>query len=81
VMTSVVTDLVGKRVTVRDWTVGYEMLRATITGIVRGVASSSDATFTLLLQVEVCHLGWPRVGALTVVTLNADNPPEIVPEP
>lgn len=94
---NVVTDLLGKRVTVRRRS---SELRArgsrfpdpgshlddwmpVVTGIVRGVASANPAQFALLVHNEVVHAGTRRVGALSVFVLSAGPPSdiEVVPEP
>lgn len=56
-MTNVVSDLLGKRVEVRfrSWETTYWF--SCVTGLVRGVAQSSETSFSLLLEVEAKYDG------------------------
>ena len=83
-MNSVVTDLIGKRVTVSMWMTSGpprdasgEMVRL-ITGIVRAVGSASDC-FMVLVQTEIAHKGSRKVGALTMFSVGPRGGVEVVP--
>lgn len=84
-MIDVVTDLLGKRVTVSMWLYGGpdsskgEMVRL-ITGIVRALGAHSDC-FMVLVQTEIAHRGTRKVGALTMFSIGPRGGVEVVPEP
>jgi len=84
-MIDIVTDLLGKRVTVSMWmTKGSsrdadgEMVRL-ITGIVRAIGSGHDC-FMVLVQTEIAHKGTRKVGALTMFSIGPRGGVEVVPE-
>lgn len=84
-MNSVVTDLIGKRVTVSMWmtsgpprNASGEMVRL-ITGIVRAVGSASDC-FMVLVQTEIAHKGSRKPGALTMFSIGPRGGVEVTPE-
>jgi hypothetical protein len=84
-MNNVVTDLLGKRVTVSMWlTKGSprdadgDMVRL-ITGTVRAVASGTDC-FMVLVQTEIAHKGTRKVGALSMFSIGPRGGVEVVPE-
>jgi hypothetical protein len=52
-MTSVVSDLLGKRVSVRFRRWESTHWQSCVTGCVRGVAQSSETAFSILLEVEI----------------------------
>jgi len=84
---TVVSDLLGRRVTVSMWiheerahpSTG-EMHRI-LTGVVRGVSSPEVGSFTLLVQTEVVHRGTRAIGALSCFTVTPRGGCEIVPVP
>lgn len=85
-MIDVVTDLLGKRVTVSMWLTNGpgnrdaqgEMVRL-ITGIVRALGAHSDC-FMVLVQTEIAHRGTRKVGALTMFSIGPRGGVEVVPE-
>jgi len=84
-MINIVTDLLGKRVTVSMWmTKGSardadgDMVRL-ITGIVRAIGSGPDC-FMILVQTEIAHKGTRKVGALTMFSIGPRGGVEVVPE-
>lgn len=85
-MIDIVTDLLGKRVTVSMWIAGEVStarsghLERLITGIVRAMGSSPDG-FQILVQTEVVHRASSRkVGALTMFTISPRGGIEVIPE-
>lgn len=86
-MIDVVTDLLGKRVTVSMWLTNGpgnrdaqgEMVRL-ITGVVRALGAHSDC-FMVLVQTEIAHRGTRKVGALTMFSISPRGGVEVVPEP
>lgn len=84
-MIDVVTDLLGKRVTVSMWLTNGprnrdaqgEMVRL-ITGIVRALGAHSDC-FMVLVQTEIAHRGTRKVGALTMFSIGPRGGVEVVP--
>lgn len=85
-MIDVVTDLLGKRVTVSMWLTNGpgnrdaqgEMVRL-ITGVVRALGAHSDC-FMVLVQTEIAHRGTRKVGALTMFSIGPRGGVEVVPE-
>lgn len=81
-MNSVVTDLLGKRVTVSMWIIARDgtgdMVRL-VTGIVRAVGSSSEC-FMVLVQTEIAHRGSRKPGALTMFSIGPRGGVEVTPE-
>ncbi len=83
-MTSVATDIVGKRVTVSRWVQigrGQGAYHPVIRGKVRGVASTSEATFTLLMQVEAVFVAsrvQHTVDSLAVFVVDNDGVIEVL---
>jgi hypothetical protein len=84
-MNTIVTDLLGKRVTVSMWmTKGSardadgDMVRL-ITGVVRAIGSGPDC-FMVLVQTEIAHKGSRKVGALTMFSIGPRGGVEVVPE-
>ena len=84
---TVVSDLLGKRVTVSMWIAEDRAhpsmgdMHRILTGIVRGVSSPEVGSFTLLVQTEVVHRGTRAIGALSCFTVTPRGGCEIVPVP
>lgn len=71
-MTSIVSDLLGKRVTVNDCTDWGRVSTRLVTGLVRAVAMSTPTAFSILLQIEKVHQGNRTVGTLVLFTIPSD---------
>lgn len=83
-MNAVVTDLIGKRVSVSMWMTKGSPRDASgemvllITGTVRAVGSAADC-FMVLVQTEIAHKGTRKVGALTMFSIGPRGGVEVVP--
>jgi hypothetical protein len=79
----IVADLLGKRVCVSRHNPRFSCQERLVTGIVRGVASTTSTTFTLLIQTEIIHEGGfsrnQTVGLLSAFLIQMeDNVIEVV---